>query len=174
MLSHSNSAARRQERELEQKPGRKAECEADNGDTDSDGSDCLVANESIRVSNNSPGLRRIRKQVSFLNSYKRRIVDHGHCSQHESPECANKEHLNYSPQAALLSNNSPVQEEIAVSQMSRPHRSSNIRPESSFEKENVVCPTEMLIARKIMTNAAKAPSVLRLVSQNTQPAVYTG
>ena len=40
-----------------------------------------MADETIRVSNNSPGLRRIRKPVSFFNGYKRRIVDHATCSQ---------------------------------------------------------------------------------------------
>ena len=54
-----NSAVRG--REEGPKPGRKEECEALGSDTDSDGSDCLVANEAIRVSEGSPGLRRIRK-----------------------------------------------------------------------------------------------------------------
>lgn len=161
--------------DMNQKCERKKEGEANNSDTDSsDGSNCLVANESIRVSDHSPGLRRIRKQVSFRNSYKRRIVDHARCSRPESPSCANKEHLNYSP-TALLSNNSPVQDEIAVSQMSRPHRSSRtVKPDNSFEKENMANTTEMSPGRRIMLNQSNTASVLRLVSMNSLPPVHAG
>ena len=64
----------------------------------------------------------------------------------------------------MLSNNSPVQDEIAVSQMSRPHRSGHIaRVETSFEKENMGSTTEMSPGRKLLANALNPSSVLRLV-----------
>ena len=138
--------------EPKQKCERKRECEADCNDSESSSDEsCLVANESIRLSDNSPTHRRINKPTSFLNSYKRRIVDRGHCSFRERTSFIEKEHFNSSP-TALFSNNSPVQDEIAVS--SRPHRSSQpvLPDDNSFEKENMGSITEISPDRKFVPN----------------------
>ena len=157
--------------EPKQKRDRKRECEFDCNDSESssDGS-CLVANESIRLSDNSPAQRRINKPTSFLNSYKRRIVDRGTCSLKGRASCVEKVTLHSSP-TALFSNNSPVQDEIAVS--SRPHRSSQpaLPDDSSFEKENYGSITEISPDRKFVPNQSKVGSVLRLVQMNSQPPI---
>ena len=68
-----------------------------------------------------------------------------------------------------------MQDEIAVSQMSRPHRSSKIiRPDNSFEKENMANTAEMSPGRRIVPKASNAASVLRLVSMNSQPTIDAG
>ena len=94
--------------EPKQKRERQRECDFDCNESgsSSDGS-CLVANESIRLSDNSPAHRRINKPTSFLNSYKRRIVDRGTCNLKGRASCIEKVTLNSSP-TALFSNNSPV------------------------------------------------------------------
>jgi hypothetical protein len=103
---------------------------ADEHDDSIDDLDCLVANESIRVSTYSPlkigkGLRTLRKHTSFMNGYKRRMVK-GEPGD-EIAISPSKEHIVLDTKTGLTSQNSPVQNEMTINQALRTQRAGTVK-----------------------------------------------
>ena len=99
-------------------------------DTDSDGMDCLVANESLQISTNdregrkSPDIRRITKRASFvsMNNFKRHSNVRSFCSTKNGgavprapkPQPSIHQQVSIRAQDLVSHNSSPVQDEMTV------------------------------------------------------------
>ena len=163
---------------------RQAQEEIKQEDSDSsDGLSCLVANESIRVSTYSPrgigkGLRSLRKHASFMGSYKRRIIQ---CEPGKEPVLSGKkEHLVMDTKTGLTSNNSPIQNEMAINQALRTQRTGTVKFSTSqvkLEKENTKITVKQPSTARQQREAQaenenvefmKEEEVLNLITQNSQ------